>query len=340
MSRHRIGGRSNWRDRPAARHGAQPHVPGVPDDQPGMFPDLGEPVHAAPPPPPPPPPAPPAPPTQPAPSSGHGGGPWPWGINPRFGAFTRCVIGGCVLALVFGELCDQVGWSNFFVQRRILGHAPGYPTLGNAVRLVCVFGGVGVGLTLLLYDSKFWKTLFEVSIALMTILIAAFVIAAPRGSPRNATPTTGRVGVDSFASSPGPSAEDHLPEGDARATVPMPDGSDVRHATTRRNVAVGRPGQRIKHPIVLLNRGKAWWRDRYLCRERGVRDSRAVQSVTECLLIPEVPPGESVELTLEFTAPPVPDLYEARWKQATRTSGFVYPDADPVILHVRVDERL
>jgi hypothetical protein len=346
MSGRKIGGRSNWRERMAAAHRPQPHVPSTREHQSGLLPELAEPTHASPPPPPPPPPSsppasPPADPSAGTPGNGDGAaGPWPWSSNQKLSAFTRCVVGGCVLALLFGELADQLGWSELFRQRRILGHAPPYPTFGNVIRLLCVFGGLSLGLTHLFYDSKFGKTLFEVVVVLTGILVAAFVVAAPGASNSNAPNGVASAAVDSLLPAPDqPSSEARVPDQDVRPTVPMPDGSDVKHVTERKNVAVGRPGQRIKHPIVLQNRGQTWWRDRYLCREGRERDSQAVESATTCIPIPVVPPGESVELTLEFMAPPVPDWYEARWKQATQASGFVYPDADPVIIHVRVDER-
>jgi hypothetical protein len=115
-----------------------------------------------------------------------------------------------------------------------------------------------------------------------------------------------------------------------------PDVSDVDHLATTGNVVVAKPGQALKHPILAKNEGERWWRARALCRENGNLDSSAIVSAEPCIPIPIVPPGENVELTLEITAPLRRGTYRALWKMVDRDGTILFPDADPVTLHVIV----
>jgi hypothetical protein len=338
---HRIGGRSNWRERAAAGHGAQPPVPGTSENQAGMLPELGEPTNAASPPPSPPTSPPAAPPTQP-PAGTPGNGPGA-ASSLSFGAHKKLIFlfvfpfTGLTVGVVLAVALDRLGWTKLFADLGLLGGDTGLPSLGAVALLACALLGLVVGIGYAVHDNPLAKAIFNVAAAVLpTLGVVLWIVAARAQAPATALAEAQSESVQ-VGRPAEPAGEVQPPATDvAEPTIPSPDGSDAEHLGERRNVAVAAPGQQIKHPVLVKNEGEAWWRNRFLCRERGEQDSPAVRSAEQCIQLRTVPPGESIEVTLEVVAPLLPDQYVARWKMVSGDGEIIFPDVDPITLHVIV----
>lgn len=106
------------------------------------------------------------------------------------------------------------------------------------------------------------------------------------------------------------------------ADITFPDGEYVAVNSTFEKV------WRIK------NTGNIVWKDRTLRRETP-REKEICDSITQ-INIPTTPPGEVVDLSVDFKAPEMPGSCKVYWKMYDENGNQTFPDAHPLYLLVNV----
>jgi transcriptional regulator with XRE-family HTH domain len=107
------------------------------------------------------------------------------------------------------------------------------------------------------------------------------------------------------------------------------------------------PGQRFTKIWELQNVGSATWQDRFMqCQDEDLvvltRDGRVVP-VTENLrpnaslvAVPPTEPGQTVQISIEFTAPQIPGTFMSYWKSVFADGTLCFPQAQGLSVKVRV----
>lgn len=125
--------------------------------------------------------------------------------------------------------------------------------------------------------------------------------------------------------------------------------SFVRDVTIPDNTAVGL-NQRLKKTWEIQNTGRVAWRSRHLvcCDDDFVLARRTpdggLQEIANCHLrpvarsvpVPDIAPGESAYLSVEFIAPPIPCTVMSLWKIVDDRGATCFPEFSGIWVKVRV----
>jgi hypothetical protein len=144
------------------------------------------------------------------------------------------------------------------------------------------------------------------------------ILLAPSKTPLP-SPTTTTLPTSTRAASPSPS-----PSGTPSLSTPgTPPSTGTNQAQwVSQSVADGTifaPGEAFSMTWTLKNVGTSTWTARYLFRYFG-GDSFGV-AASELPLDQEVPPGGTVDITLQMKAPSVPGNYVSNWVMSTESRG-------------------
>lgn len=103
----------------------------------------------------------------------------------------------------------------------------------------------------------------------------------------------------------------------------LPDGSDLRI------------GEKVVKSWRIRNAGKVVWRNRFFKMHGQSRGAGLIQGQT-LTPIPEVLPGQEIDIEIELQMPPYPSLAYAEFKMVDVYGNYLFPNRKGLYLHVNV----